>query len=80
MANESYTAKIESLPKIAKVLLFFFFGWILSSLYRVLRYTETKNTVTLVVGIVGFFFVGVILGIVDAVTEALDNKVSLLAD
>lgn len=80
MANETYTAKIESLPKIAKVLLFFFFGWILSSVYRILRYTETKNSVTLVVGIVGFFFVGVIVGIIDAVTEGLDNKVTILAD
>lgn len=80
MANETYTAKIESLPKIAKVLLFFFFGLILSSVYRILRYTETKNSVTLVVGIVGFFFVGVIVGIIDAVTEGLDNKVTILAD
>ena len=80
MSNETYTAKIESLPKIAKVLLFLFFGWILSSLYRVLRYTETKNTVTLVVGIIGFFFFGLIYGIIDAVTEAIDDKVTILAD
>lgn len=80
MANETYTAKIESLPKIAKVLLFFFFGWILSSLYRVFRYTETKNTTTLVVGIIGFLFIGGIYGIIDAVTEAINDKVTVLAD
>ena len=81
MANESLTAKIESLDKILKFFIFLLVGGIMSPLYRVFRYLETKNTVTLVVAIVSFVFgLSWVLGIVDAVTELSSNKVTVLAD
>lgn len=79
MASKSLTAQLEGLPKIAKVLIFFFLGAAVSGIFRILKVLEKKNTVTLVAGILCFFTCG-IMGIVDAVTELLYNKVTLFAD
>ena len=82
MASKSITATFESLPKIAKVLLLIFFGWIICGVYRILRYLETKNIVTLVVALLGLF-TGVgnfVLEVADVVTEILSNKITFFAD
>ena len=76
-----YTEKFEELPLIVKIILFL--PWtcgITSGIYRILRYLETKNTTTLVVGIICFFCFGTILGIVDLITEITDGKVTVLAE
>ena len=76
------TKTYEDLPKIAKLLLQFFFGWLIGGIYRIVRYTETKNTVTLVVGIL-VLVTGVgnsIAWVLDWITELLDNRISVLAD
>ncbi len=76
------TEQYEALPKIAKILLQVFLGGLIGGLYRILRYLETKNIVTLVVGIlclvtgVGNF----IAWVVDLITEITQNKISVLAD
>ena len=76
------TEQYEALPKIAKILLQVFFGGLIGGIYRILRYFETKNIVTLVVGIlclvtgVGNF----IAWVVDLITEITQNKISVLAD
>ncbi len=76
------TEQYEALPKIAKILLQVFLGGLIGGLYRILRYFETKNIVTLVVGIlclvtgVGNF----IAWVVDLITEITQNKISVLAD
>lgn len=80
MAAKTITAQFENLPKILKFILFLFLGGLLSGIFRVLRFLETKNLVTLIFGIVCFFGVGFVVGIIDAVTELLGNKVSVLAD
>jgi hypothetical protein len=80
MASKSITATFESLPKIAKVLILIFLGVVVSGVYRIVRYLETKNIVTLVAGILCFTGIGFVIGIVDAVTEILNNKITLLAD
>ena len=80
MASKSITATFESLPKIAKVLILIFVGVIVSGVYRIVRYLETKNIVTLIVGILCFTGIGFIIGIADAVTEILSNKITLFAD
>ena len=76
------TAQFEALPKWAKIILLlpFLVGGLVSAIYRIIRYTETKNTTTLVVGIVSLFCLGSILAIVDIVTEITDNKIKFLAD
>lgn len=76
------TETYENLPKIAKILLQIFLGGVIGGIYRIVRYTETKNIVTLVVGIlclvtgVGNFAAW----IVDLVTEITQNKITVLAD
>ena len=76
------TKTYEDLPKIAKLLLQFFFGWLIGGVYRIVRYTETKNIVTLVVGLL-VLFTGIgngIAWVLDWITELLDNRISVLAD
>ena len=76
------TATYESLPKIAKILLQIFFGYIIGGVYRIVRFFETKNIVTLVVGIL-VLCTGIgntIAWIVDLITEITSNKITVLAD
>ncbi len=82
MANNRMTASYEALPKIAKIFLQIFFGWLIGGVYRIIRFLETKNIVTLVVGIVGLV-TGIgnfILWVCDLVTEILNDKITILAD
>ena len=46
----AFTAMYEALPKIVKVLLQLFLGAIIGGIYRILRFLETGNIITLVVG------------------------------
>ena len=75
------TQKYEALPKIVKVLLQLFLGYIISGIYRIIRFTETKNVVTLIVGLVGLFtgFGNFIVWLIDLVTEITQNKITFLA-
>ncbi|MBP5308876.1 MAG: hypothetical protein J6Z34_07060 [Clostridia bacterium] len=82
MANSSITASYESLPKLAKVLLQIFFGWFIGGVYRIIKFVENKNVVTLVVGII-VLLTGIgnfIAWIVDLVTEIISDKITVLAD
>ena len=80
--SNSLTAAYESLPKIVKVILQLILGAVIGGIYRIVRFVETKNVVTLVVGIlvlvtgVGNF----IAWIVDLVTEITQNRITVLAD
>lgn len=80
--NKSLTATYEELPKIAKIILQIFLGGLIGGIYRIIRYTETKNIVTLVVGIV-CLVTGIgnfAAWIIDLLTEITSNKISVLAD
>ncbi len=82
MANNSLTASYEALPKIVKILLQLFLGSLIGGIYRIVRFLETKNIVTLVVGIL-VLVTGIgnlIAWIVDLVTEITQNKITVLAD
>ena len=76
------TATYDALPKWVKILLQLFLGALIGGIYRILKFLETKNAVTLVVGIlvlvtgIGNF----IAWIVDLVTEITSNKISVFAD
>ena len=82
MANNSITAQYEALPKIVKVLLQLFLGSIVGGIYRIVRYFETQNIVTLIVGLlVTFTGIGnLIAWLVDLITEITQNKITVLAD
>ncbi|MBE6555376.1 MAG: hypothetical protein E7663_03965 [Ruminococcaceae bacterium] len=82
MAKGTFTGSYEALPKIAKILLQLFFGWLIGGIYRICRYLEKKNIVTLVVGLL-VLFTGIgntIAWIVDLFTEIVENKIYVLAD
>ncbi|MBP5632599.1 MAG: hypothetical protein J6X34_02755 [Clostridia bacterium] len=77
-----YTQKYEDLPKIVKIILQIFLGGLIGGIYRIIRFLETKNVVTLVVGIL-VLVTGIgnlIVWIVDLVTEILRNRITVLAD
>ena len=80
--NQSITQMYEDLPKIVKILLQIFLGGVIGGVYRILRFVETKNIVTLVVGIlclvtgVGNF----IAWVIDLITEITSNRITVLAD
>ncbi len=77
-----FTETYENLPKIAKILLQIFFGGLIAGLYRIFRFVETKNIVTLVVGIL-VLVTGIgnlIFWILDLVTEITKNRITILAD
>ena len=78
--NTSITAAYENLPKIVKVLLQLFLGSIIGGIYRIIRFVETKNIVTLIAGILNFVGLGFIFWIVDLVTEIFANKITVLAN
>ena len=81
MANEKITAMYEDLPQILKIVLQFFFGWLIGGIYRIIRWTETKNTVTLLAGIVALIpGLDVVAWVVDLITEIAHNKIDILAD
>ena len=80
--KKTITGAYEALPKIVKILLQLFLGSIIGGIYRILRFLETKNVVTLVAGIlvlvtgVGNF----IAWIVDLYTEITKDRITVLAD
>ena len=82
MANNSLTASYEALPKIVKILLQIFLGSLIGGIYRIVRFVEKKNVVTLVVGLLVLFtgIGNVIAWIVDLFTELTVNKITVLAD
>ena len=81
-SSKGLTAAYEALPKIVKIILQFFFGAFIGGVYRIVRYFEKNNVVTLVVGILVLFTgVGnVIAWIVDLITEITSNRITVLAD
>ena len=71
----------DELPKIAKILIQIFLGSLVSGIYRILRYLDSKNTSTLIAGILAFVPVAcVIFWILDLVAVVQDKKFSFMAD
>ena len=76
------TSAYESLPKILKVILQILFGYLIGGIYRIVRFVENGNVVTLVIGILVLVtgLGNAIAWIVDLVTEILSDKITVLAD
>ena len=70
----------ENLPKIAKVLLIAFVG-IISPIYRIIKFLESKNTMTLVGAILCFVpCVGTVIWVLDIVSELTKNQITFWAE
>ena len=83
MASKTpYTGAYEALPKIAKIIIQIILGAFVGGIYRIVRFVETKNIVTLIVGIL-VLFTGVgnfVAWVIDLITEITQNKITVLAD
>ncbi len=80
MASSSLTKQYDNLPKIARILIQIFLGALVGGVYRILKFLETSNIVTLVVGILNFVGLGLVFWVVDLVTTILNDKITVLAD
>lgn len=79
--NTPWTGAYEALPKIVKILLQIFLGALVGGIYRIVRFIETKNTVTLVIGILALIPpISFVFWVIDLVTEITGDKISVLAD
>ena len=77
MASSSLTKTYESLPTIAKVLIQIFFGAVVGGVYRIVKFFEKRNTLTLIVGILNFVGLGLVFWIVDLYTEITVGKIDV---
>ncbi len=80
--SNSLTAAYEALPKILKILIQLILGAAVGGIFRIVRFLETKNVVTLVVGLL-CLFTGVgnlIAWVVDLITELLYDRITVFAD
>ena len=82
MAKNNLTASYDALPLILRIILQVIGGVIVGGIYRIVRYFETKNLITLIVGLlVTFTGIGnVIAWIVDLVTLILNGKYTVFVD
>lgn len=82
MAKNSLTASYNDLPLVLRIIIQVIGGVVVGGIYRIVRYFETKNIVTLVVGLlVTFTGIGnIIAWIIDLVTLILSGKYTLFAD
>ena len=82
MATQKITEQYEALPLIAKLLIQLFIGGIVGGIYRIIRYTETNNVTTLIVGILCTVtgIGNMIAWVVDLVTELTAGRITVLAD
>lgn len=76
------TKAYDGLPLIIKVILQLIFGVLISGLYRIFKFVEKKNIVTLIVGIVALFtgIGNLIFWIIDLITTIVSGKITVLAD
>ena len=74
------TQTYENLPKILKLLLQLVFGALIGGIYRIAKFLETKNMVTLIAGVLNFVGLGLVFWIVDLFTELTKGKITFLAD
>lgn len=83
MANEkSFLKQYDELPLIARILIQIFAGGIVSGVYRLIKYFDTKNTTTLVVAIIALV-TGAgcgILWVIDIITLIAKGGYTVWAD
>ena len=80
--KSSLTATYESLPKIVKIIIQIFTGWAFGGVYRIIKFAEKKNIVTLIAGVVCLIsgIGNLIAWIADIFTEVTKNKITFFAD
>lgn len=79
--SRKLTKAYEALPKILKVILQIFFGFLIGGIYRIIRFFETGSILCLIVGILVLVTVigNIIIWIVDLITEILFDRITIFA-
>ena len=82
MANNSLTAQYNELPLLLRLIIQLVGGAVVGGIYRIIRYTESKNVTTLVAGLLTTFtgIGNLIAWIVDLVTLITKGGYTVLAD
>ncbi|MBQ2718573.1 MAG: hypothetical protein IJF73_00730 [Clostridia bacterium] len=80
--KQTLTEMYEALPRLAKIVLQVLFGGIIGGIYRILRFAEKGNAVTLVAGLLATFtgIGNAVAWIVDLYTEVVNDRITVLAD
>ena len=78
--KKGLTAAYDALPKLLKLILQLFFGYPIAVIYRIVKFVEKGNIITLITGIVLIFGFGAIAWVIDFITVLLSNKITVLAD
>jgi hypothetical protein len=82
MSNKSITAQYDELPYLLRLIIQVVGGAVVGGIYRIVRYTETKNLTTLIVGLLATF-TGVgnaIAWIVDLITLIFNGGYTVCTD
>ena len=84
MANNSkpLTQSYDELPMLLRLIIVIIGGVLVGGIYRLVKWYEKRNTVTLVVGLLATFtgIGNLIIWIVDVVTTAMGRGISVLAE
>ena len=80
--KSSLTASYDALPFLLRIIIQIFFGALVGGIYRIVRYVESKNIVTLVAGILALVtgIGNLIAWIVDLVTLIINGEYTVLVD
>lgn len=80
--NNSLTKSYDELPFILRLIIQIIGGAVVGAIYRIVRYFETKNIVTLVVGILTLVtgIGNLIAWVVDLVTLIINGKYTVFVD
>lgn len=82
MAKKSITSFYDNLPWIAKIIIQAVLGAVVGGVYRILKFVESKNILTLIMAILGLVtgIGNLIFWIIDLFTMITTNKISFFAD
>lgn len=80
--KKTLTRQYDELPLFLRVILQLVFGVVVGGIYRLVRYVESRNILTLVVGIICTFtgIGNLIAWIVDLVTLIVNGKYTVFVD
>ena len=80
--NETLTGMFDSLSPLVRILILIIGGVIVGGIYRIAKWFETKNTLTLVVGLLATFtgIGNIIIWWVDVITTIVNGKITVFAD
>ena len=82
MSNNSITASYDSLPLLLRIIIQLIGGAVVGGIYRIVKFLETKNVVTLVVGLLATFtgIGNLIAWIFDLITLIVHGKYTVCAN